>query len=211
MTDMADSRKARALHDRAGRELAAWLNREPRGPVAQTIALHLIGEARARLRKAKPGAGLRETISILSMKKKVLPIPGEDPSQAFYLPIKLRGEFRVEGRRLRYREVSETEDDRMLHAFGKLAAAGLSDRLRLCPDCSNFWYCHGRSDRIFCRAACRVGFWQKTDEGRKKRAAYMRGHRANPRVRAREFKEFALAGAQRKVAKSISRNLGKRG
>jgi hypothetical protein len=102
-----------------------------------------------------------------------------------YNPVRLRAEFRPWGRGIEFKLVPEDEHSTMLYYFIQLFNSGNLSRLRFCRNCLKFWYCSGRSDQLACSPNCKVSLWQKTPAGRKKRAQYMREHRANPRVRAR--------------------------
>jgi hypothetical protein len=98
-----------------------------------------------------------------------------------YSPVKLRAEFRPWERGIEFKLVPEDEPSTVLYQFIQLFNSGNLSRLRCCRNCDRFWYCVGRSDRQACSPKCKVALWQKTPAGRKKRAQYMRKHRATRR------------------------------
>jgi hypothetical protein len=118
----------------------------------------------------------------------------------------LRVEFKPHGGQISVQVMPADEDGRMLSFFAELYNSGIDWRLRFCPNCERFWYCAGRFDRRACSVACKVALWQKTPEGRAKKAEYMRRHRKTQRERERKQR---LAGKRLKVSKSILAKLGK--
>lgn len=181
-----------------GKEMAAYLNREPTGAEAQFIRLQVLFRSLDALHKRDT---LREAIALLAEKGK--PIPGEDPKLALWHPIKIRAEFRLKGRQLDFQIVSETETDWALYTFGKMLRSG-DDRLRCCPKCAKFFYAAGRSDNRFCSTKCRVLFWRKTPLGRKRHAEDVR----RSRRAHREMEKGRLKGARLKTSRKILRKLG---
>jgi len=98
--------------------------------------------------------------------------------------------------------VPQDDDSRALYGYSQLRDSGNASRLKPCQNCGRVFYSAGRANRRYCLDSCRVGFWQKTPAGRKKRREYMREYRAM--IRKRELK-----GSRLKVSKGILRNLGK--
>lgn len=76
------------------------------------------------------------------------------------------------------------EDSRAFWSFAGLIPLGFVDRVRLCPNCRQFFFAK-RKDSMLCSQRCRESAWRKSDAGRDARAAYMRRYRANARERAR--------------------------
>jgi hypothetical protein len=184
---MANKRKQRTSQiDEFGLQLCEWLNRS-HGPLATTLKGYIPH----------------------MFTKPVLP-PGE-PAGRVYL-----GELSFQVRLLAYRgrvELRPTGSDYLkkqeswaLYWLQELVNSGNGPRLRRCENCTRFWYCAGRIDKSACSDACKVALWQKTPEGRAKKAEYMRQHRKTQRQRERKQ---GLAGKRLKVSKSILAKLGK--
>lgn len=84
-----------------------------------------------------------------------------------------------------------------------LNGAGLIDRLRRCRVCSRWFYAeHGA--RLSCSPSCRDKAWRHSPDGRKKRAAYMRGYRQRLTEynKARELRGKSVA-ATRKILRTL--------
>ncbi len=101
--------------------------------------------------------------------------------------------------------MGQDDDSRLYVALMSLSYGKPYGWVRECETCKKgFVASHGR-DR-FCSTLCRVKWHTQTKEGKRKRAEYMRGHRAT--LRARERKGI-LEGKPAKSAKRILSNLGK--
>jgi hypothetical protein len=68
---------------------------------------------------------------------------------------------------------------KVVHAIIRLEEQGLWYSLRQCLPCGK-WILTKRRRQRFCSAQCRETNFRSTDEGRKKRAAYMRTYRSQP-------------------------------
>lgn len=74
---------------------------------------------------------------------------------------------------------------RTIIALARLLDLGNASRIRRCRACGRFFYAWPRADRKDCSLNCKTANWERTDRGRKYKAAKMREYRANPIVRAR--------------------------
>jgi hypothetical protein len=183
----------RKLRNRAsdidrGRALAAWLNAKNRlytSRVEKLIRwwLSLKNDPRSRRVSFRRRAQVAFALGMLGA-----PLP-EDAEKGSSWPIRMRVEFRPDESGLGCQIVpeDEPEDDKMLYFFAALLNSGNASRLIICPNCEKVWYQKKRNPRArACSTACRVALWQKTPEGRKARAAYMRKHRADLREMKRK-------------------------
>lgn len=105
-----------------------------------------------------------------------------------------------------FRVVGVNEDSRALLQFAYLTEAGQAGRVRLCPACDKFFY-GKRTDQRFCSVACKVGFWQKTPQGKEAKRLYMRKWRADVRKLDAKYKENDLSGERLKESRRL-RKLG---
>jgi len=74
------------------------------------------------------------------------------------------------------------EAARVVRAITRLEEQGLWDSLSECSQCGK-WLCKSRRRQRFCSPKCREKHFRSSDEGRRKRAAYMRSYRAQPNER----------------------------
>jgi hypothetical protein len=80
--------------------------------------------------------------------------------------------------RVRLTYAGKDDDSRLYVALMSLSYAKPLDWVRECKTCHK-WFMAAREKNRFCSTLCRVKWHAHTDEGKDKRAAYMRKHRAD--------------------------------
>jgi hypothetical protein len=181
----------RATRDEA-QEVAHWLNAGSDDRCRNFLTL------RERTQKHCRMARMNELMSIQGRSSFWL-----EPSSLAGASLQVRPlVIRTEGRAA-LTLVGKNEESQIYIACMSLSEAGLLNKLRQCETCEK-WYL--RRKGRFCSTLCRVKWHSHTDEGKRKRAEYMRDYRANPRVRARNA---APEGYHRKRGRKLHVDLKK--
>lgn len=192
------------------RALAAWLNSKQPSPdgLALLISRYVMAMESARQLGVPPDTAVREVFSKGLMGTPLHHV--SDPvvrrmlgAQILWssIPLNMHARLRPQGNRIECDFLPQDQKSRHLYTWGELLNSGNADRLRQCPNCKKFWYCEGRIDSRVCSVACRVALWQKTPEGRAKKAEAMRRYRGTPGYKRKCKRE--------KVGNQIRRSLGK--
>lgn len=219
LTDMSITRKQQTdVMAEQGRALAAWLNSKQPSPTgaAAVITRYVLAMDWAARRGSDRRVAIRTSFSkgwmglpLTDGRRNRLALKfwqEEHLAKGSSVQMNLCAELRPRGGGIEFKIVPQDEESEHLYAWGNLLNSGNVVRLRICPNCAKFWYCSGRLDRRACSDACKVGLWQKTPQGRAKKAGYMRRYRNGLKERG---KKQELTGKRRKASKRILANLGK--
>jgi hypothetical protein len=106
------------------------------------------------------------------------------PALGWGRPLQLLPALVADRGRIRLTLAGRGLDSGLYVALVSLCYARPLEWVRQCETCEK-WFIATRKKSRFCSTLCRVKWHAHTEEGKRKRAAYMQQYRANPRVRAR--------------------------
>lgn len=104
--------------------------------------------------------------------------------------------------------VPANDYSRVVLALASLTGSGDAGRVRRCRGCGRFFFAD-RADKQDCSARCKTAYWQRTEQGRETKAAYMRKWRANPCSPYYRERHAAPKGYTRKRGRKLHDSLKK--